>query len=106
MKYVVALMAVLACAMGAAQAQGLGDPMKGAAIARQVCAECHAVERGQHPSSNAQAPSFVAIARTPGMTSIALTAALRTSHRAMPNIVLDDDELKNIVAYLLDLKQP
>jgi hypothetical protein len=35
------------------------------------------------------------------MTSIALTAALRTSHRIMPNIVLSDDELRNVMAYLL-----
>ncbi len=40
------------------------------------------------------------------MTSIALTAALRTSHRTMPNLVLSDDETKNVVAYLLGLKQP
>jgi hypothetical protein len=44
------------------------------------------------------------IAKTPGMTSIALTAALRTSHRRMPNIILPDEELKDIVAYLLTLK--
>ena len=106
MKYVVALTAVLACATGPVRAQGAGDPAKGAAVARQVCAECHAVERGQRQSSNTQAPAFEAIAKTPGMTSIALTAALRTSHRVMPNIVLGDDELRNVVAYLLDLKQP
>ncbi len=106
MKYLIALMAVLACAMGPVQAQSVGDPMKGAAVARQVCAECHAVERGQRQSPNAQAPAFEAIAKMPGMTSIALTAALRTSHRVMPNIVLNDDELRNVVAYFLSLKQP
>jgi mono/diheme cytochrome c family protein len=106
MKCVVALTTVLACAAGSVRAQDAGDPMKGAAIARQVCAECHAVERGQRHSSNAQAPAFEAIAKTPGMTSIALTAALRTSHRIMPNIVLSDDELRDIVTYLLSLKQP
>jgi mono/diheme cytochrome c family protein len=105
MKYVAGLMAVLASATGPVWAQGVGDPVK-VAIARQVCAECHAVERGQRQSSNAQAPAFEAIAKTPGMTSIALTAALRTSHRVMPNIVLSDDELRNVVAYLLGLKQP
>ncbi len=106
MKYVVAFMAVLACATSPVCAQSLGDPVKGAAIARQVCAECHAVDRGQRRSSNAQAPTFEAIAKTPGMTSIALTAALRTSHRVMPNIVLSDDELRNISAYVLSMKQP
>jgi mono/diheme cytochrome c family protein len=105
MKCVVALasLAVLACA-GSVRAQDAGNALKGESFAREVCAECHAVQRGQRRSPNAQAPAFEEIATTPGMTSIALTAALRTSHRLMPNIVLSDDELKNIVAYLLSLK--
>jgi mono/diheme cytochrome c family protein len=103
MKYVVAVMAVLACTKGPVRAQDVGDQVQGAAIARHICAECHAVERGQRRSSNVQAPTFETIAKTPGMTSIALAAALRTSHRLMPNIVLADDELRNITAYLLSL---
>jgi mono/diheme cytochrome c family protein len=106
MRHVIALMAVLVCVCvaGPVRAQDIGDTANGAAIARQVCAECHAVERGQRRSSNEEAPAFDAIAKTPGMTSIALTAALRTSHRRMPNIILSDAELKDIVAYLLTLK--
>ncbi len=38
------------------------------------------------------------------MTSIALTAALRTSHRAMPNIALAGDDQKNVIAYILSLR--
>jgi hypothetical protein len=38
------------------------------------------------------------------MTSIALTAALRTSHRLMPNIILANDELADVVSYFLTLK--
>jgi len=104
MRHVIALLAVLVCAAGLVQAQDICDAVNGGAIARQVCAECHAVERGQSRSYNDEAPTFDAIAKTPGMTSIALTAALRTSHRRMPNIILPDAELKDIVAYLLTLK--
>ena len=112
MKYVIASMAVLLIAVmgilaggpAAAWAQDAGDPARGAAIARQVCAECHAVERGARPSPNGEAPAFETIAKTPGMTSIALTAALRTPHRRMPNIILPDDEMKDVIAYLLSLK--
>jgi mono/diheme cytochrome c family protein len=104
MKHFIPLMAALVCAAGPVRAQDIGDAVNGAAIARQVCVECHAVERGQSRSSNDEAPPFDAIAKTPGMTSIALTAVLRTSHRRMPNIILPDDELKDIVAYLLTLK--
>jgi mono/diheme cytochrome c family protein len=104
MKYFVVLVAVLAWGAGSVHAQDAGNPLKGEAFARQVCAECHAVHRGERRSPNAQAPAFDEIATTPGMTSIALTAALRTSHRLMPNIVLSDDELRNIIAYLLSMK--
>jgi mono/diheme cytochrome c family protein len=112
MKHVIALMAIASIAVigilagvpAAARAQDAGDAVKGAAIARQVCAECHAVERGARPSPNGEAPAFETIAQTPGMTSIALTAALRTPHRRMPNIILPDDELKDVVACLLSLK--
>jgi mono/diheme cytochrome c family protein len=104
MRHVIALLAVLVCAGSPVRAQDIGDAVNGGVIARQVCAECHAVERGQSRSSNDEAPTFDSIAKTPGMTSIALTAALRTSHRRMPNIILPDDELKDIVAYLLTLK--
>jgi hypothetical protein len=38
------------------------------------------------------------IAATPGMTSVALTAALLTSHRLTPNIMLEPDERRDVIA--------
>jgi hypothetical protein len=38
------------------------------------------------------------------MTSIALSAALNTSHRTMPNIILQADEQADVIAYILSLK--
>jgi hypothetical protein len=38
------------------------------------------------------------------MTSIALTAVLRTPHRNMPNIIIADDDLRNVAAYVLSLQ--
>jgi mono/diheme cytochrome c family protein len=105
MKYIVMLMTALTCAAAPVRAQDPGNLLMGEAFARQICSECHAVERGQGRSPNERAPAFEEIATTPGITSIALTAALRTSHHAMPNIVPSDDELRNIVAYLLSMKQ-
>jgi hypothetical protein len=29
---------------------------------------------------------------------------LRTSHRTMPNIIIPDDDLRNVVAYVLSLQ--
>jgi mono/diheme cytochrome c family protein len=88
----------------ATHAQGAPGVRDGKAIAEQVCSECHAVGSGRRPSPNGEAPPFTVIAETPGMTPIALTVALRTSHRNMPNIILSDDELKGIVAYIMSLQ--
>jgi hypothetical protein len=55
-------------------------------------------------SPNPNAPTFEAIANTPGMTSMALAAAFQTSHRSMPNIVLEGDDMANVIAYVLSLK--
>ena len=86
------------------QAQETGRPQEGRARAQQLCAECHNVEKGSAGSPNPLAPSFEIVAAVPGMTSTALRAALRTSHRTMPNIMLETNELADIVAYILSLK--
>jgi mono/diheme cytochrome c family protein len=106
MKTIAVLIACMTsvAAMGSAQAQFVGETLKGREFARQICAECHAVEKGQPRSPNGQAPTFETIATTPGMTSVALTAALRTSHRTMPNLIISDDESKNVIAYVLSLR--
>jgi mono/diheme cytochrome c family protein len=108
MKFIVAAAGVATFAMmGAASgtyAQSAGDAAKGRAFAQRICTECHNIEKGQRPSPNGLAPNFETIARTPGLTAIALTATLRTSHRTMPNIIIPDDDLRNVVAYVLSLQ--
>ena len=37
------------------------------------------------------------------MTAAALKAALNTSHRTMPNLVVKDDDADSIIAYILSL---
>ena len=56
-------LALLAAATGRLQAQEEGDLRKGRVLAREVCAACHAIEKGR-PSPNADAPTFEAIAST------------------------------------------
>lgn len=81
------------------------DPRAGLRIAREVCASCHAVEAGHDHSPRPQAPPFSQIARVPGMTTAALTVALRTSHETMPNIMLGDRELRDVTAYITSLRK-
>jgi mono/diheme cytochrome c family protein len=87
-----------------AHAQTAGDETNGHLFVQQICSKCHNTEKGLRPSPNGQAPNFETIARTPGMTAIALTAALRTPHRTMPNVIVADDDLRNVVAYVLSLQ--
>jgi mono/diheme cytochrome c family protein len=96
--------AVMAAAAATAQAQQPGDPEQGLRFARQVCAECHLVVKEAGRSTNPNAPTFAVISNTPGMTSAALSLALQTSHRTMPNIVISGDDLSNVIAYILSLK--
>lgn len=87
-----------------AVAQGIGDPQQGRAVAEAICATCHAIDAGAASSPMPAAPTFETIARTPGMSGIALNVALHTSHTKMPNLVLSAAEKRNIIAYVLGLK--
>src|SRR6516162_454210 len=102
----VMLAAIIALPMPTAngEAQEIGQPSRGLVLAQRLCAECHAVQKEYSRSPNASAPRFQAIASIPGMTATALSAALNTSHRAMPNIMLPGDEQADIIAYILSLK--
>jgi mono/diheme cytochrome c family protein len=77
----------------------------GLVLARQLCSECHAVERAPARSPNPASPPFETIANVPGMTGIALSAALQSPHRSMPNVMLDSSQLSSIVAYVLSLRR-
>jgi mono/diheme cytochrome c family protein len=85
-------------------AQDLGNVANGAAFAQTVCADCHAVKKGQKRSPNPKAPSFERVANTPGMTGIALHAWMVSPHPTMPDLVLGGDDKDNLAAYILSLK--
>ena len=88
-----------------AQSAEVGSAQQGLRVAREACAECHLVDKVAGRSTNANAPTFEVIANTPGLTSAALAAALQTSHRTMPNIVIKGADANNIIAYILSLKE-
>ena len=90
--------------MSSAFAQSAGDAQKGQALARVVCAECHAVAARQDKSPNPKAPAFAQVASTAGMTELALRVWLQSSHPTMPNLVLSAEERDNVIAYISSLK--
>ena len=86
-------------------AEERGDPGRGLALAREVCSECHAIQAQQLQSPQMRAPTFLALATTPGMTATALTVALTTPHAGMPMFRLTAEQRDGIIAYILSLKQ-
>ncbi len=85
--------------------QQIGDAEEGFRYASEVCSDCHAVRREQLLSPQWGVARFVDIANTPGMTAIALAATLRTSHETMPNIVVNDADMANVIQYIISLKE-
>jgi len=82
----------------------IGDPQAGLEFARSTCAVCHGIEEEQ--SLNPKAPRFKDLANRPGMTPTALIVWLQeASHPRMQNIVFAGQELRNVVTYILSLKQ-
>jgi len=89
---------------GGALAQQVGNPAKGLAYARQACAECHATDLGDVASPVFEAPSFQEIANTPGISEVALVSFFQTSHPSMPNLIVPSDDARDVIAYILSLK--
>ena len=87
-----------------AAAQEVGNAARGRTSASQYCADCHRTEPGAGPSPLPAAPPFAAVAKTKGMTALALLVWLRTSHPTMPNIILMPETADDIIAYILGLR--
>lgn len=91
-----------------AQAQEI-DPAvyRGAAIVRQVCAQCHDVGiDGQPPATEVGAPEFREIANRADTDAASLRQWLRTTHPTMPNYIFDEASAGDLVAYILSLRRP
>jgi cytochrome c553 len=85
-------------------AQEIGHSAAGRAAAKHLCSRCHAVEKEETYSPEADALSFQQLARTPGMTAAALSAALGSSHLSIPMVLLEAEEKADIIAYILSLR--
>jgi len=91
--------------MPSAHTVELGDPVRGLDYARANCAECHAVERGEHTSPFLEVPAFGEIANTPGMSELALFSFFQTTHPTMPDLVVPSADIRDLIAYLKTLKR-
>lgn len=99
------LAASLAGAPPAGAAANGAPTASGAHLAKTVCATCHAIDadRSKH-SPDPQAPRFVDVAVMPSTTELAIKVFLRSPHKNMPNLLLNESEIDAIAAYILDLR--
>jgi mono/diheme cytochrome c family protein len=85
------LVAILPSALG----QQSGDPIAGKRLATANCAKCH---------DHGAAPAFTKIAAMRSTTQRSLGVFLRTSHGAMPNLILSAADRNDLIAYILSLR--
>jgi mono/diheme cytochrome c family protein len=93
-----ASLAILFASLPAA-AQTSPAAERGHAYARAHCADCHVVDHGGPNPAGATAPSFSAIAATPGMTSMAINAWFVSNHRNMPNFIIPERDREDLLAW-------
>jgi mono/diheme cytochrome c family protein len=82
----------------------LGDVDRGHDLARTTCTACHRVEKGQTAEKIVDVPSFQTVANNKRRTGLALLVFLKSPHANMPDIVLAEKEIDNVIAYIMSLK--
>jgi mono/diheme cytochrome c family protein len=87
------------------QAQELGDAKAGFDYADAVCAECHAIRKGERVSPHERAPAFELVANARGMSEMALRVWFQSPHPSMPNLRLTEKLSDDLIAYIMTLKQ-
>ena len=85
-------------------AMDIADVRRGLSYARKVCAACHNISGSSAPSPNSKAPSFKYVANLPGASLAALTVWSRTPHSSMPNLIVEPNDMDDVIAYILSLK--
>jgi len=100
---VLAAALLLAATCGVARAQSDGDADAGLKLAQTWCSSCHVVAPTKAAVSNG-APTFAGVARMKSATRMSLIVFLQTPHFPMPNFQLGNDQISNVVAYILSLR--
>jgi len=83
-----------------AEEAGTGDPEAGFAYAKEVCANCHAISNYDSPVPAATPFDEIATVKS----AQDLLAWMQSTHPTMPNITLEQEDLSDVIAYILSLK--
>lgn len=82
------------------------DAANGAALSERLCASCHVVGAKDNRAGEAGIPSFTAIANQPNQTGELVAGAIIVPHPPMPTVPLSLPEIRDIVAYIMSLREP
>lgn len=85
--------------------QAAGNARTGHQLARSWCVSCHVVDSGQTIASAADAPTFATVAAMPSTTPARLHAFLMAPHTPMSEFQLSSEQIDDVAAYILSLKQ-
>lgn len=85
-------------------AHAQGSPDTGRELARMWCANCHLADPAAQPRAGDAVPSFPSIARRPGVTRATLDTFLQKPHGGMPDFSLGQQQIDDVVAYLLSMR--
>ncbi|MGE4063248.1 MAG: S1/P1 nuclease [Rhodospirillaceae bacterium] len=81
------------------------NPKQGRAVATAMCAVCHVIDtRGVKGPAYTTAPDFGTIANTGRMSPAVLRSFLTGPHPTMPQMRLSEDQLREITAYIMSLR--
>lgn len=83
-----------------------GDPGAGEQVAARECIGCHGIASARGSTvKGVYVPSFSEIAGRPGQSKESLQSFLSIPRHPMPGLMLREDEMRNVVAYILSLKR-
>ncbi|KWT69808.1 Cytochrome c552 [Hyphomicrobium sulfonivorans] len=96
---------IAAASLAPASAQMPPNVKAGRQVAEKLCVGCHIVMPNPPNSTvSAEIPAFQTIANRPGQTADTVVGAILIPHPPMPNTNLSREEVNNVAAYIMSLK--
>jgi mono/diheme cytochrome c family protein len=80
----------------------LGEAKSGHRLAINLCSGCHRVDS---TTFGIFAADFAEVAKMPSTTALSLRVFLQSSHKNMPNIMLEPEQIDDVISYILSLKR-
>jgi mono/diheme cytochrome c family protein len=100
---ILALMVPFWSCPAAAQAVG-SDPGRGRDLAESLCSTCHVVDASPGNVAKSDISSFYSIANRPEQSQERLAGAIIFPHPAMPKVSFTNNELRDVIAYIMSLR--